>query len=319
MPHRVLARCLTPAQSLLAEDLLLQSNDVTPADFVELLRLAAPNLEEAQRYLSKSTSESMPRSSYWDIWDTLTSWQEKADAATLVFDLTLHFGGRRLRDALSELDRDGDVARLPDDRGFMDVLFFDNGKPRKPGQLLLAHWRETRKKSKPSRPSSARSSRRGKPSLAEMGEALSAPSGSGHRLERVSVSPSAMLRIDPTSLESDIEAHIATNWASIDFGLAERLHLRYQQYQIPGVKGRVDFIAQTEGGVWHVIELKKDDATGNDYTQLKSYMTNVARAFNTDIAKVHGILLAAGFRVRVLDAATHDDNVMLLRFLKEDS
>ena len=77
-----------------------------------------------------------------------------------------------------------------------------------------------------------------------------------------------------------------------------------------------DLLARDEDNTWVAIELKIKSATGNDLTQLLSYMQDLAFS-GRQPEQIRGILIAPNFGEKVLNAATLDSRVVLLRFLSE--
>ena len=89
-----------------------------------------------------------------------------------------------------------------------------------------------------------------------------------------------------------------------------------RQVRLKDTREKVDVLAKTDADTWVAIELKIKPATGNDLTQLLSYMQDLAFS-GCPREQIRGILIAPDFGEKVLNAATMDSRVVLLRFLSE--
>jgi RecB family endonuclease NucS len=130
--------------------------------------------------------------------------------------------------------------------------------------------------------------------------------------ERVAQSPDRFLTIDPGWSEAQLEAFVIQSWENIDWGFASPLYLVGTQVQLDSeTRDRVDILAKGGSGQLVAIELKIGEAKPRDVSQLQAYMTHLDRRGE---GTTFGVLVAASFPPRVLNAAMQHRRIRLLRF-----
>ena len=135
-------------------------------------------------------------------------------------------------------------------------------------------------------------------------------------LERVQTPPKGFLPVPDQWKERDLEEFLWANWESIDFGFDRPIYLVGKQVRLSdSTSDRVDLLARGTSGEHIAIELKIVEARRGDYTQLTSYMANMASS-GVPADKVRGILVAPAFPQKVLNSAAIEPRITLLRFNK---
>jgi hypothetical protein len=145
----------------------------------------------------------------------------------------------------------------------------------------------------------------------------SAQRGAEWALERVQCPPRGFLVVPPQFTEADLENFLWVNWERIDFGFDRPIYLVGRQKCLStSTSDRVDFLAKGRSGEHIAIELKIGEAKRGDYTQLVSYMGNLESS-GVRSNKVRGVLIASSFSQKVLNSASTEPRVALLRFRQE--
>ena len=314
----------------------LMPPDYDEPDLVELLASIPCTKEVAQGYLQRGHDIRLPRTSWHMMWDRLVERLGEESAIDAVSELVLATAHPRVADLVAEYEEHGEVRLRATEPKMAVLLFDDDGFPTELGVRVFAY--RSRKGTMPARRSSkSRAPRTREPSstrdvaspssptpahlrLQEVKDAVGGPwsaaSGTGWRLERVRASRDTFLAAQPGWIEADLENFIISNWENIDFGLEKRLGLVGRQVRLKDTREKVDLLARDEDNTWVAIELKIKSATGNDLTQLLSYMQDLAFSGRRP-EQIRGILIAPNFGEKVLNAATLDSRVVLLRFLSE--
>ncbi len=320
--------------SLTLSDGLMRGSYIYPEDFIELLSNFHEPPSFIHAYLAGTFGILATTSDPASLWNAIVGQRGEEGAEDVVSELIIEKGEERVKEVIRAAAQDHDVLIRADDPAIVRQLFNPDGLPTDLGYEVLDYWQRSRgcdlgddeneflpetadsdfsddeaedAKGKEDTQVSITDLISGKPRR-------SAAAGAGWRLERVEPVLGTPFTVGEGWREKDLEDFLWENWERVDFGFGGPLYLLERQVQLnPKKRDRVDLLARGENGEWVAIELKIVEATGGDFTQLLSYLSDLSfRGIATK--KIRGLLVAPSFAVKVLNAAAADSRVTLLRF-----
>ncbi len=111
--------------------------------FIELLTHAPGAKTDKQDFFQRQMKVTVAKTSYEVMWDRLVDHFNRAGAGEAVFDYILSTKDDHLRRSLIKASTGKRVELLRNERAVVSDLFWENGKPRRIGQLLLEYMHQT--------------------------------------------------------------------------------------------------------------------------------------------------------------------------------
>lgn len=327
----------------------MRGSYVYPEDYMELLENLPDSLPVVHAYLAGKFGVLAVRSDAASLWRAIVEQRGEEGAEDVVSELVITKGGRRVQKLIQAIAEDRDVHIRADDPPIVRQLFDHDGMPTDLGYSVGDYWERSRPGDDDDREDDDDDDVLARPSIDELedldeqepedededhgdddkaddddGPNLmdllkgrprpSAAAGTGWRFERVEAFLKPIVTVESNWTEKALEDFVWANWEQIDFGLDGPLYLIERQATLsPKSADRVDFLARGENGLWFAVELKISKAGSSDFTQLLSYLADLA-ARGVPQKKIRGILIAPGFKRKVLNAAATEPRVTLLRF-----
>lgn len=330
----------------------MTKQDPSWSDLLTLLELTPGAKGDKQAWFEKKFGVKVPRTSYDTMCARLKQQLGRPGTVRAVLDTVLFLAKPDLLNVLvAAANHDYHPLRVHEP-AIVDRLFYVSGKPKRLGDVLLAHYRHYWADGHPpalaehdgfasdtishngaeASPSSKGKAAAGVHPQIPTHVALSAlaamleppllpcsPRNQGRVLVPFNIPKDKAFVAHPNT-ESELEQLLIDRWQKIDFGEPEQLLLSGRQVRVSDDKGeKVDLVARTASGKWYAIELKDDPATGNDLTQLLSYMRDIHYSLNISEESVYGLLIAPSFGEKVVNAAGMALRVRLLAYVTKDA
>lgn len=108
--------------------------------FRDLLVYAPGDKEDKQEFIRERTKQLVSKSSYERMFERLVEVAGRGGAGELIFDYVLEAVDDRIRELLWRSRRGQRVSLRESDRRITEVLFFQNGRPRRVAEHLIEYW-----------------------------------------------------------------------------------------------------------------------------------------------------------------------------------